>query len=55
MEKILKQIKLDSVKLSVSNIPTKEDKVEIEKLTDDAVFIKFDHHGVLPGKAPVKV
>ena len=53
--KDIKTDKLDSVKLSVSNIPTKEDKVEIEKLTDDAVFIKFDHHGVLPGKAPVKV
>lgn len=53
--KDIKTDKLDSVKLSVSNIPTKEAKVEIEKLTDDAVFIKFDHHGVLPGKASVKV
>ncbi|GAA0818917.1 LPXTG cell wall anchor domain-containing protein [Clostridium tertium] len=53
--KDIKTDKLNSVKLSVSNIPTKEAKVEIEKLTGDAVFIKFDHHGVLPGKASVKV
>lgn len=47
--------KIDSIKLSVSNIPTEEAKNAIESLTDDAIFIKFDHHGYLPGRALVKV
>ncbi|MFU7515518.1 LPXTG cell wall anchor domain-containing protein [Clostridium sp. HCS.1] len=44
-----------SIKLSVSNSPTEEAKNAIESLTKDAIFIKFDHHGHLPGKALVKV
>ena len=46
---------IDSIKLSVSNIPTEEAKNVIESLTDDAIFIKFDHHGYLPGRALVKL
>lgn len=44
-----------SIKLSVSNSPTEEAKNAIESLTNDAIFIKFDHHGHLPGKALVKI
>lgn len=44
-----------TIKLSISNIPTEEAKKEIESLTDDAIFIKFNHHGYLPGRALVKV
>lgn len=44
-----------SIKLSVRNSPTEEAKNAIESLTNDAIFIKFDHHGHLPGKALVKV
>lgn len=44
-----------SIKLAVSNSPTEEAKNAIESLTKDAIFIKFDHHGHLPGKALVKV
>ncbi len=44
-----------SIKLSVSNTPTEEAKKAIEGLTDDAIFIKFHHHGNLPGKALVKI
>ena len=46
---------IDSIKLSVSNTPTEAAKNAIERLTDDAIFIKFDHHGYLPGRALVKV
>ena len=46
---------IDSIKLSVSNIPTEEAKNVIESLTDDAIFISFDHHGYLPGRALVKL
>ncbi|MCF0149761.1 MAG: LPXTG cell wall anchor domain-containing protein [Clostridium sp.] len=44
-----------SIKLSVSNKPTEEAKAAIERLTNDAIFIKFDYHGHLPGKALVKL
>ena len=53
--KDIKNENLASIKLSVSNVPTEEAKNEILKLTDDAIFINFDHHGNLPGIALVKV
>lgn len=46
---------IDSIKLSISNVPSQEAKNEIEKLTDDAIFLHFDYHGVLPGKASIKI
>ncbi|MDU5108548.1 LPXTG cell wall anchor domain-containing protein [Clostridium sp.] len=53
--KDIKNENLDSIKLSVSNVPTEDAKREINNLIDDAIFIKFDHHGILPGKASIKI
>lgn len=53
--KDIKNENLASIKLSVSNVPTEEAKNEILKLTDDGIFIKFDHHGNLPGKASIRI
>ena len=36
-------------------MPSQEAKNEVQKLTDDAIFLNFDHHGVLPGKASIKI
>ena len=47
--------KQKKIKISVSNEPEEENKEKIENIYSEARVIHFDYHGVLPGKATVKV
>ena len=46
---------IEKIKISVSNTPEEENKEPIEQIDSEARVIHFDYHGVLPGKATVKV
>jgi len=46
---------LKDIKLSLSNKPSEEAKVAINEVDKNPIFIKFDYHGILPGKALVKI
>ena len=46
---------IGNVKISVSNIPAQENRESISSIDSAAKVIHFDYHGVLPGKAKVKV
>lgn len=46
---------IENIKISVSNEPEEENKESIESLDSGARVIHFDYHGVLPGKATVKI
>lgn len=46
---------LGNIKISVSNTPEEKNKEPIEEIDSGARVIHFDYHGVLPGKATVKI
>ena len=46
---------IGNIKISVSSIPEEENRDQIESLDPGARVIHFDYHGILPGKATVKV
>ena len=44
-----------NLKITVSNVAEEKNKDDIEAIDSNAAVIHFDYHGVLPGKATVKI